>query len=116
MKNNEEEKNKKILELEIVLGVVLVLIFLAIVYFVSISNISDSAKVAILIPTYLLFFVAVFYLLRIEQKTGYYECSKCHHKYVPSYWKVLWAIHMGRTRYMRCPECMRFSWQKKVLK
>lgn len=24
--------------------------------------------------------------------------------------------HMGRTRYMKCPECGKRSWQKKVLK
>ena len=44
-------------------------------------------------------------LIRIEQVAGYYECAKCHHKYVPTYLSVNMAMHMGRTRYMKCPEC-----------
>ena len=32
-----------------------------------------------------------------------------------SYWQTNLAPHMGRTRYMKCPECGKRSWQKKVL-
>lgn len=51
-----------------------------------------------------------------QQKAGYYECQKCHHKYIPSYSSVLWAMHINRTRYMKCPKCNQKSWQKKVTK
>ena len=53
--------------------------------------------------------------LKIETDTGYYECSKCHHKYVPKYSKVYFAMHLGTTRYLKCPKCNQRSWQKKVL-
>ena len=53
--------------------------------------------------------------LRIEQTAGYYECGKCGHRYVPSYLRVHLAMHMGRTRYMKCPACGERSWQRKVL-
>ena len=43
--------------------------------------------------------------IKIEQTAGYYECSKCNHKYIPTYSNVLWAMHMNRTRYMKCPKC-----------
>ncbi|MBQ8427304.1 MAG: helix-turn-helix transcriptional regulator [Clostridia bacterium] len=49
----------------------------------------------------------------IETKVGFYECAHCHYKYVPTYKQVLWAMHMGRTRYMKCPNCHEKSWQKK---
>ena len=55
-------------------------------------------------------------LLKIEQVAGYYECEHCHHKYVPTYLNLNKAMHMGRTRYMKCPECGKKSWQKKVIK
>ena len=45
------------------------------------------------------------YALKIEQVAGYYECNECHHKYIPTYLSVFLAMHMGRTRYMKCPEC-----------
>lgn len=64
----------------------------------------------------LVMIVAVaFIAVGIEQKAGYYECQNCQHKYVPTYWQTNLAMHLGRTRYMRCPECGKRSWQKKVL-
>ncbi|MCQ2966879.1 MAG: DNA-binding protein, partial [Alphaproteobacteria bacterium] len=53
---------------------------------------------------------------KIETETGYYQCDKCGHKYVPSYKATVWSPHMGLTKYMKCPECGKKSWQKKVLK
>ena len=44
-----------------------------------------------------------------------YECQKCHHKYVPKYSQVYFAMHSGTTRYMKCPKCNKKSWQRKTL-
>ena len=116
MAKMKEEKDRLLLRLEIVLGLILVLFWLAICFIVSIIDMEESTKLWIIFPTLFVFMIGMFYLLRIEQKAGYYECRKCHHKYVPSYNKVLWAMHYGRTRYMKCPECKKWSWQKKVIK
>ena len=116
MAKMKEEKDRLLLRLEIVLGLILVLFWLAICFIVSIIDMEESTKLWIIFPTLFVFMIGLFYLLRIEQKAGYYECRKCHHKYVPSYNKVLWAMHYGRTRYMKCPECKKWSWQKKVIK
>ena len=43
------------------------------------------------------------------------ECKKCGHRYVPTFKAVNLAMHMGRTRYLKCPECGKKSWQKKVI-
>lgn len=61
------------------------------------------------------FLVCAFIAIRIEQTAGYYECRKCRHRYVPSYLRMHLAMHMGRSRYMKCPECGERSWQKKSL-
>ena len=61
------------------------------------------------------FIVCMSFALRIEQIAGYYECRKCGHRYVPEYRTMSLAMHMGRTRYMKCPACGERSWQKKVL-
>ena len=53
--------------------------------------------------------------LKIETETGYYECQKCHYKYVPKYSQVYFAMHSGTTRYMKCPKCNKKSWQRKTL-
>ena len=56
------------------------------------------------------------FALKIEQVAGYYACKECGHKYVPPFKSMNLAPHMGRTRYMRCPECGKKSWQKKVIR
>ena len=56
-----------------------------------------------------------FIAVGIEQKAGYYECQKCHDRHIPTYWQTNLAMHIGRTRYMKCPECGKWSWQKKFL-
>ena len=61
------------------------------------------------------FIVFAAFALKIEQVAGYYECGKCGHRYVPTYKSVNMAMHMGRTRYMKCPKCGKKSWQKKVI-
>jgi hypothetical protein len=44
------------------------------------------------------------FALKIEQTAGYYECRKCGHRHVPTYSSVFFAMHTGRTRYMKCPK------------
>ena len=58
--------------------------------------------------------IGVSIALKIETEEGYYDCLKCHHKYIPSYQQVYFAMHYGRTRYMKCPHCQKRSWQKKI--
>ena len=67
------------------------------------------------LAAFAMIFTCAFIAVGIEQKVGYYECQKCRHRHVPTYWQTNLAPHMGRTRYMRCPECGERSWQKKVL-
>lgn len=71
----------------------------------------DCAYIAGLVP----FVVGVTYAIKIEQIAGYYECQHCKHKYVPTYAQVFFAMHSGRTRYMKCPACGQKSWQRKVI-
>ena len=61
------------------------------------------------------FFIAMYFAVRIEQVAGYYECANCGHRYIPDYGSVLFAMHVNRTRYMKCPKCGKRSWQKKVI-
>ena len=83
--------------------------FLLLVTIASLAEIQDSIRLLIIIPSTIFVFLMCFVLLRIEQVAGYYECQKCHHKYVPTYKSVFWTAHIGRTRYMKCPKCNKKS-------
>lgn len=62
------------------------------------------------------FLIPCFYALKLEVSVGAYKCRNCGHEIVPAYSEALWAMHMGTTRYLKCPECGKRTWCKKVLK
>ena len=115
MKKQKEESDRKLLRAEIALGSISSVFFLAIIFIASFLEMPSAVRVLLIAVSFVLFFIGVFYCVRIEQVAGYYECAKCHHKYVPSYSSVLWSMHVNRTRYMKCPECGKRSWQRKVI-
>ena len=63
-----------------------------------------------------LFLIPCFYALKLEVSVGAYKCKNCGHEIVPTYKQALNAMHMGTTLYLKCPECGKRTWCKKVLK
>ena len=61
------------------------------------------------------FLLPCFYALKLEVSVGAYKCKKCGHEIVPTYKEALSAMHMGTTRYLKCPKCNKRTWCKKVL-
>ena len=115
IKKAKEEADKRLLTMEFVMGIATVIMFVAIVAIASSIEMQEWIRLLILGSSTIFVFIIALFLVRVEQVAGYYECAKCHHKYVPTYSSVTWAMHMGRTRYMKCPECGKKSWQKKVI-
>ncbi|MBQ7376363.1 MAG: helix-turn-helix transcriptional regulator [Clostridia bacterium] len=113
MIKEKERADKNLLALEIFVGVVGVVFLLALVMLAGLAPMEDWLRITLILIGLAPILIAMPFLLRIEQTAGYYECAKCGHKHVPSYKSVFLSMHMGRTRYMRCPECHRKSWQKK---
>ncbi len=116
MAKQKEESDKRLLMIEIVTVLLISIVFFALVFIASFAQMEDWLRITLIVTGFIPFVIMVLFAIRIEQKAGYYECQKCHHKYIPSYSSVLFAMHINRTRYMKCPECGKRSWQKKVLK
>ena len=115
LKKQKEEEDRRMLQLEWVIGYMASITFLILVFVASFIEMPAWLRVGLIVFGFITFMVGMHHSLKIEQTAGYYECAKCHHKYVPKYASVLWAMHMGRTRYMKCPECHQRSWNKKVI-
>ncbi len=64
----------------------------------------------------IVFLIPCFYALKLEVSVGAYKCKNCGHEIVPTYVEALNAMHMGTTRYLKCPECGQRTWCKKVIK
>ena len=62
------------------------------------------------------FLVPCFYALKLEVSVGAYKCKNCGYEMIPTYQEALWAMHRGTTRYLKCPNCKKHTWCKKVLK
>ena len=60
------------------------------------------------------FMIPCFYALKLEVSVGAYRCKKCGEEITPTYKEALNAMHMGTTRYLKCPKCGKRSWCKKV--
>lgn len=114
MAKQEVKQTKKMFFYENVIGIGSTIIF-AILIFMSVYFVENGGiKILLFIFAFLFLITGVSIALKIETEEGYYECQKCHHKYIPSYRQVYFAMNIGRTRYMKCPHCQKRSWQKKI--
>ena len=62
------------------------------------------------------FLTPCFYALKLEVSVGTYKCKNCGHEIVPTYKEAMNAMHMGFTRYLKCPNCNKRTWCKKIIK
>ena len=115
MIKQKEENDKRLLFMEILMGWIAILPLLISTAIVSIVAMEEWLGSVIVGTSIIPLLIATPFAIKIEQTAGYYECNKCQHKYVPKYLSVFGAMHMGRTRYMKCPKCNKRSWQKKVI-
>ena len=115
MIREKELADKRMLSLEIVIGIFSCLVLFSLIFVSAFVSMADWLRILLVILGFIPFIIGMAYAIKVEQIAGYYECAKCHHKYVPTYSSVLWAMHINRTRYMKCPKCNERSWQKKVI-
>ena len=97
------------------MGVISITVLLTLTIVASYVQMDDWVRILLILIGFVPVLVAAPFMLKIEQIAGYYHCKKCGNTYVPSYKSVNLSMHIGRTRYMRCPKCNKRSWQKKVI-
>ena len=115
MVKQKEAADKRLLALENFIGVLVTAVLCGMILLAVLVPMEDWLKAVLIVTGFVTFVIGMVYGLRIEQVAGYYECRKCGHRYVPTYGSVFFAMHLNRTRYMKCPVCGKRSWQKKVL-
>ena len=118
MRREIESKNKKILILNRIitfLGVVIYLLIVLSTILIEMPMVIRNTIMALALVILLLFGV---YNLNIIRKTGYYECQECKHQYIPTFYQMFFGMS-GITKdgiwLMKCPNCNKKCWHKKVL-
>ena len=115
MRRELEEKNRQMLNLEIVIGAPATIAGLVLCGVAAYVEMPNRLRMGLIVYAAVMIVVVAFIAVGIEQKAGYYECQKCFDRHVPTYWQANLAPHIGRKRYMKCPVCGKWSYQKKVL-
>ncbi len=113
----KKQSDRRLLTLEWVVGILSLIIMMVPCFVAAYAPIpmEEWVRVVIAFSGFLPAFIGFGFAMKIEQVAGYYECQACGHRYVPELKTMYLAPHMGRTRHMKCPECGKKTWQKKVL-
>ena len=115
MVKEKEEADRRLLNVEIILGLTTMIPSLALIMLAGLAPLPTGWRIALIALGFVVIIAGSTGAILIEQRAGYYECRACKHRYVPTYAAVLFAMHSGRTRFMKCPHCGKRTWQKKVI-
>ena len=111
-----ENKNKIIWHSMWVIMIVSMIALFAGIMISAFLIVEEVWKVVTILAVCILFLAPCFYALKLEVSVGAYKCKNCGYEIVPTYCEALWAMHRGTTRYLKCPNCHKRTWCKKVLK
>ena len=115
-KKRDEEKTRFLLKVETSMGILVVISFATIALLGAfLMNQKHLLRTGLIVLSLVLLIGFIPLAIRIEQSAGYYQCKECNYCYVPTYSQVFMAPHYGRTRYMKCPNCGKRSYQKKMI-
>ena len=112
----KENSDKRMLTFEWIFGILTFISAGALLAVASLVAMEEWLSILLSIVAVVIILIYAFVAIKIEQVAGYYQCEECGHKHVPSYWSVFFAMHVGRTRKMKCPNCKKHTWHKKVTK
>ena len=111
-----EKKNKIIWSSMWVIMIVSITALIAGVFITTFLIPEGVWQLVTILGVCVVFLMTCFYALKLEVSVGVYKCKNCGHEIVPTYMQALNAMHMGTTRYLKCPKCNKRTWCKKVIK
>ena len=110
----KEDADRRLLALECVVITLSIIILLITALISSYIPMADWKRIVIIVAGLIVCVIGLVFSMKIEQVAGYYECKRCGHRYIPTLKSMWTSMHMGRIRYLKCPNCLKKSWQKKV--
>ena len=113
--NQQALTAKRLLLLEIIICLTAIIVLAILIAFAIFIPMANWQRATLIITGIVQFLVIALCATRIEQIVGFYQCAKCGYYYIPTYSQTLLSLHLGRTRYLKCPKCGQKSWQKKKL-
>lgn len=111
----EREESKKKIIISIVVVLISLIASITIFIIVELFEMNTSAKVVLLCIGTLVLLAGVMVACVIDREAGTFECRKCGTRFIPSMGAYIAGPHSITTRYLKCPECGKYSYCKKRL-
>ena len=111
-----ERKNKTIWSTMWIIMIVSMLALFAGLFAAAFFVPEGPWQLVVILAVVVVFLIPCFYALKLEVSVGAYKCKNCGAEIVPTYKEALGAMHMGTTRYLKCPKCNKRTWCKKVIR
>ena len=115
MVKQKEESDRRLLTFEWVIGILSCISLFVPIFIAAMLPMEDWQRLVLVFSGFIPGIIGLLFAMKIEQVAGYYKCRKCGHCYVPTYKAVNMAMHFGRTRYMKCPECQKKAGRRRLL-
>ena len=113
MQEKEENKRKLILE-----SIVVLITLLASCTLIMVSGLVELPvgwRIALIVIAVLVMAGGIAVAAVLEMTAGAFECSKCHHRFMPTTGAYLMAAHTITRRHLKCPKCGVRNWCKRTL-
>ena len=112
----QDELNNRRMLMDMWILVIAAVIFYVGIVILAAYTLGEGTLFEIIMCVSTIIFVAIaFYALKLEINAGYYQCKNCHHKFKIKYINAIFVPHFHTTRYLKCPECNKRTWAKKVM-
>lgn len=115
MAKEVEKKNKIIWNSMWIIMIVSIIALFASIFCARFFVPEGVWQLVVILASCVVFLIPCLYALKLEVSVGAYKCKNCGHEFVPTYKQALNAMHMGTTRHLKCPNCGKRTWCKKVL-
>lgn len=112
----EQEQNRRTYVIAEAAGISSLAAFLTLLVVVFYTDvIAVPVKIALIAVACLVLTCGLMTVTYVDCKVGYYHCDHCGKDFVPGYAAYFLGFHTVRYRFLRCPDCGKHSYCKKVM-
>ena len=111
-----EKKNKAVWSSMWIIMIISITVLIAGIFIAAFLIPEGVWQLITILGCCVVFLIPCFYALKLEVSVGAYKCKNCGCEIVPTYKEAMNAMLLGFTRYLKCPNCNKRTWCKKVTK
>ena len=116
MAKNEERYHKRLRHSAYVIIATSMVALVCLITLISLLIPECGFQYFMIIVAIIIFIIPCIIAFKFKVETGYYECKNCQHMFVPNYKEIALLMQTPSRRFLKCPECGKWTWCMKILK